>query len=73
MAVEQIGRFYRCRDCRRRFYIADDVPLSRVASFPHTWNFGDDADVFPIRHLSEEEIEDARIEQCILDSGLPWA
>jgi hypothetical protein len=70
---QQVGQFYKCRDCRRRFYIGDDTPLRSVAPFPHTWNFDDDSDEFPIRHLSNEEIEDARIEQSILDMGLPSA
>lgn len=71
--MQQVGQFYKCRDCRRRFYIPDDAPLSSVAPFPHTWNFDDDSGESPIRHLTEEEIEDTRIEQSILDQGLPWA
>ena len=73
LTVQQVGRFYKCRDCGRRFYIADDTPLRLAAPFPHTWSFDDDSDEFPIRHLTDEEIEDSRIEQSVVNQGLPWA
>ena len=54
---EPMGNWHKCRDCHRKWWLAEDTSLNEVVPFPHVWNFGDDSETYSIRELDEEELQ----------------